>query len=207
MTSPRLHVLEPSRLQRTRWKNDGGWTTELARSGSADDFRWRVSIADIEADGPFSSFPGVDRDLLLLEGNGIELDFDSTPTQCLQRRFERMHFAGEAEVYCRLLAGPTRDFNVMVRRDAVRAEVAARPLVGPMLLFPEPGIEWLIHIHSGHASVRAGTELLKLDAGASLQVSFDHEDASKATRLVLEGAGELLFAKFVPVATTSNPTR
>ena len=74
----RLSLLRASDYQRVRWKNDGGWTTEIARdpSAAADDFRWRVSIADIESDGPFSNFHGIDHDLLLLAGNGIELDID-----------------------------------------------------------------------------------------------------------------------------------
>ena len=77
----RLSLLRASDSQRVRWKNDGGWTTEIARepADAAEAFRWRVSIADIESDGPFSNFPGVDRDLLLLAGNGIELDIDGAP--------------------------------------------------------------------------------------------------------------------------------
>ena len=49
--SPLLRIPSSS-YQRTRWKNDGGWTTEIARSGG-DDFRWRIRIAEIESDGPF----------------------------------------------------------------------------------------------------------------------------------------------------------
>src|SRR5690606_18042837 len=108
---------------------DGGWTTELASDPPASDahaiadgFRWRVSIADIERNGPFSTFPGVERDLLLLAGNGLELDIDDAAPLRIDRRFEQVHFAGEQDVRCRLLAGPTRDFNVMARRDAVAAE-------------------------------------------------------------------------------------
>jgi len=57
----RLSLLRASDYQRVRWKNDGGWTTEIARdpSAAADDFRWRVSIADIESDGPFSFHHGL----------------------------------------------------------------------------------------------------------------------------------------------------
>jgi environmental stress-induced protein Ves len=112
-----MGVLRSGDYARTRWKNDGGWTTQIARSDDppGDDFHWRVSIAEIETDGPFSSFPGVARDLLLLEGNGIELDIDDHAPLRLSRRFERAHFKGESRVQCRLLAGATRDFNVMAR--------------------------------------------------------------------------------------------
>ncbi len=184
---------------RTRWKNDGGWTTELARSDIAgsDDFRWRVSIAEIETDGPFSSFPGVTRDLLLLAGSGIELDIDDAAPLRLGTRFERAHFEGESRVECRLLAGATRDFNVMARRDAVRAEVVARPLVGAMVMFPEPGVEWLVHVLAGHAVARIGSERLALEAGDSLHLDFRGADSERA---MLDGAGELVLVKFTPVA-------
>ncbi|MGN6520062.1 MAG: HutD/Ves family protein [Dokdonella sp.] len=188
----RLQAIPASSHQRTRWKNDGGWTTEIARSGG-DEFRWRISIAEIESDGPFSSFPGVERDLLLLEGNGIELDIGDAPTRRLVQRFERVHFDGEAVVDCRLVAGPTRDFNVMARRDAVRAEVIARPLVGSMVIFPERGVEWFVHVFAGHATARSEGNTLDLEAGASLLADF----REGGQRLVLEGGGELVLVKFV----------
>ena len=126
-----MRVVAASENRRVRWKNDGGWTTEIARDPlDGERFRWRISIAEIERDGPFSSFPGIDRDLLLLDGSGIELDIDDAPPRRLAQRFERVHFPGESRVDRRLLAGPTRDFNVMADRALVRAEVFARPLVG-----------------------------------------------------------------------------
>ncbi|GAA0713428.1 HutD family protein [Dokdonella soli] len=194
-----MRLIAAKDCHRTRWKNDGGWTTELARDPADDatDFRWRVSIAEIESDGPFSAFPGIARDLLLLEGNGIELDIDDNAPVRLTRRFERVHFNGESRVHCRLLAGPTRDFNVMVRRDALRAEVVARPLVGSMVIFPEPGVEWFVHAFAGHASARGGTGELALETGASLHLDFHGADAG---RVLLDGAGELVLVKFAPVA-------
>ncbi|HJT96792.1 MAG TPA: HutD family protein [Rhodanobacteraceae bacterium] len=193
----RISLLRVADYQRVRWKNDGGWTTEIARDpgGEAADFRWRVSIAEIERDGPFSSFPGVTRDLLLLSGAGVELDIDDAPTERLTERFQRAHFEGEARVDCRLIAGPTRDFNVMARRDAVRAEVMARPLVGSMVMFAEAGVEWLIHVVSGHGIARDGAEVA-FATGETLRVDF-REGAG--ARVVLDGSGELVLVKFLPV--------
>jgi environmental stress-induced protein Ves len=193
-----VQLIPASRNRRTRWKNDGGWTTEIARDPQGgDDFRWRVSIAEIESDGPFSSFPGVERDLLLLEGNGIELDVGGDAPRRLVQRFERIRFAGEANAHCRLLAGATRDFNVMARRDAVRAEVVARPLVGSMLIFAEAGVEWLIHVLGGHVDARRGDQAVRADAGASLQIDFRRPESREDGRVVLDGAGELVLTKFI----------
>ena len=194
---PLISLLRSTDYQRTRWKNDGGWTTEIARGAETggDDFRWRVSIAEIERDGPFSAFPGVERDLLLLEGNGIELDIDAAEPQRLIRRFEHVHFAGEANVDCRLLAGPTRDFNVMTRRAALRAEVIARPLVGAMVIIAEARVEWLVHVHGGQISARTAHERVEAASGETLLLDFG---SSAAERVMLDGSGELILVKFLP---------
>lgn len=195
-----LRRLRRSDYRRTRWKNDGGWTTEIARDdapgGGARDgtFDWRVSIADIERDGPFSSFPGIDRDLLLLAGNGIELDIDDAPPQRLDRRFQHVRFAGESSVGCRLLAGATRDFNVMVRRGVIEAEVIARPLAGPMLIFPQAGVTWLVHVVAGALAARAGDDSIAAEHDDTLLI-----DASGAARIVLEGSGELVLVRFTAI--------
>ena len=190
----RLTLLRTSDYRRVRWKNDGGWTTEIAREPAdpENDFAWRVSIADIESDGPFSSFPGVARELLLLSGNGIELDIDDAPPVRLSERFQRVRFEGESSVGCRLLAGPTRDFNVMTRRDAARAEVMGRPLVGSMVLFPERDVVWLAHLVSGSAEARTESNVAELGIGDTLRIDFASRDNG---RVVIEGGGEIVLVK------------
>jgi environmental stress-induced protein Ves len=100
-----------------RWRNGGGVTCELLAVPRGEDWRWRVSLAEIARDGPFSPFPGVDRWFAVVEGAGVELDFHGAGTRCL-RNHQPLHFDGGAVPYCRLLAGPTRDLNLMLRRGA-----------------------------------------------------------------------------------------
>jgi environmental stress-induced protein Ves len=101
------------------WKNGGGATRTV---GSApedvglDDFDWRLSIADVASDGPFSHFDGVDRTLAILDGPGMTLSIAGKPTR-LDRDRCVVSFAGEADVVAALLGAPTRDFNVMTRRS------------------------------------------------------------------------------------------
>ena len=198
----RLKLLHAHDYKRVRWKNDGGWTTEIARepADSASGFLWRVSIADIESDGPFSSFPGVARELMLLAGSGIELDIDDTPPLRLSERFQRVRFDGESRVECRLLSGPTRDFNVMTQRDAARAEVMGRPLVGSMVLFPEAGVVWLAHLVSGTAEARTDGDAAKIEIGDTLRIDFASRDDG---RVVIEGGGEIVLVKVMPSAAVS----
>jgi environmental stress-induced protein Ves len=192
---PHLQRLRASDYRRVRWKNDGGWTTEIALHEDAAGLLWRISIAEIERDGPFSHFPGIDRVLMLLDGSGIELDIDTLPAQRLSRRFAQLAFAGEAAVGCRLLAGPTRDFNVMTRRGAIRAEVHARPLVDAMLLHGGPGDTWLIHVHAGAAAVQRGDARLDATAGDTLRVDFGQDARERA---ILTGAGEVVLVRLAP---------
>jgi uncharacterized protein len=98
------------------WKNGAGTTTEIfAHPAGQPDFDWRASIAAVAADGPFSSFAGYDRHIMLLSGDGMRLEFAGQGAVDL-RAHEPFSFSGEAVVSARLIAGPVRDFNLIVRR-------------------------------------------------------------------------------------------
>ena len=199
-----IRLLHARDYLRKRWKNDGGWTTEIAsepKVDAASGFRWRVSIADIETDGSFSRFPDVERDLLLLSGKGIELDIGDAPPLRLDQRFQRVHFNGEDAVHCRLLAGPTRDFNVMAARDCVCAEIHARPLNGTMLVFAEARESWLIHVFAGTARARSGDQTVDAETASTLLIT---PTSAQRERVVIEGGGELIFVKFSDLAIASE---
>jgi hypothetical protein len=118
-------LLAPADYRRVPWKNGGGHTLEIAADppgSTVAGFAWRVSVADVDRDGPFSAFPGVDRTLVLLGGNGMRLTGACEPLE-LHTAYEPVRFAGEAALHCALVAGPTRDFNLMVRRDAAAGDV------------------------------------------------------------------------------------
>jgi environmental stress-induced protein Ves len=105
------------------WKNGGGSTTEIAVSpagASLDAFDWRVSMARIERDGPFSSFPGIDRTLTLLDGKRVELRIDGRAPQVLTPSAPTLRFTGEDRVEASVPDGPITDFNVMTRRASCR---------------------------------------------------------------------------------------
>jgi uncharacterized protein len=120
-------------LVATRWKNDGGATREIAAyplGSGFDDFTWRVSIADVETDGPFSRFEGIDRTIVLLDGAGMSLTFNDASEHVLKQAFVPFEFVGEAQVSARLIDGATQDFNLMIRRTVAR---------GKLTVMREPG--------------------------------------------------------------------
>ena len=196
----RARVLRQADYRRMRWKNGGGWTTELAvfpESGADANapFDWRISIAEIESDGAFSPFPGCDRHIALLEGIGMELRFAGGETVRLDRRLRFVPFAGETPVFGKLLAGPVRDFNVMTRRERCHAEILHRPLVGPMVFLPDAAT-WFVFLASGSASVKTCGAAQTIESGESVLLQSD----PAGDRVVVDGGGEAIIAKFVAAA-------
>lgn len=100
------------------WRNGGGQTRELLvwpHGGPASgDWRLRISLADIESDGPFSVFPGITRWFTVVHGQGVVLRFGSR-TMTLGPGADPLRFDGGEAPGCSLIDGPTRDLNLMVR--------------------------------------------------------------------------------------------
>jgi len=188
-------VLRAADYQRMRWKNGGGWTTELAASRpNGDTFDWRISIADVESDGAFSTFPQCDRFIALLEGIGMELSSDGAEPLRLERRLQFVHFDGEANTHGKLISGPVRDFNVIVRRNAFNTEVLHRPLVGPMVFLPEQAT-WFVYLAGGRADLKVAGATQQIEAGEALLLTPD----ASTDRVVLNGGGEVVLVKLTPV--------
>ena len=193
----RSWVIPANEYRRERWRNQLGWTREILRLDAAarpvdgDEWDWRLSIAEIEQDAAFSAFPGIERELVLLSGNGLRLRFDDGEVHELHPPHERLRFSGERVVSGELLDGPTQDFNLMWRRDLVDAQLWHRPLVGPMVVFAEPGTTWAIHLLAGQARFADDSGLPDL---AAADTALLQADAARL-RHVLDGAGEALLIR------------
>lgn len=190
------------------WKNGAGWTSEIARWPAGEAWDWRLSVADIDADAPFSAFPGVERALVLLSGNGIRLRFGGGRSHELLPPHGCLRFAGEADVAGELIEGPTRDFNLMWRREACDAQLWQRPLVGTLALFVYPQETWVVHLIAGSASFASDAGLGALGAGDTAILPGQ----ATRQRFVLDGQGSALLIRIarrddrgVPAAQTVEP--
>jgi environmental stress-induced protein Ves len=96
------------------WRNGGGTTRELLAWPHKDEWAARISVAEIAADGPFSAYPGVTRWFAVLSGAGVELRVGGKARK-LDAQSEPLRFDGAAPADCRLVAGATQDFNLMLR--------------------------------------------------------------------------------------------
>ena len=125
----KLTHLNPADYKVMPWKNGGGMTTEiLTEPKDGGGHLWRLSIAEVAQSGPFSDFSGYDRTIMLIEGAGFTLDFETAPSKHLDRPYEPFAFDGGWKTDCTLIDGPIRDFNLMAARDAGAAELTVARL-------------------------------------------------------------------------------
>lgn len=199
-----LLPIPANEYRRVRWRNGQGWTREIATgrmspateagpAGVSAGWDWRLSIAEIEQDGPFSEFAGCDRVLVLLSGNGMRLDFPDGVRVDLDPPHGRVAFAGELGARCALADGPTTDFNVIVRRERCAMQVFHRPLVGSMVFFAEAGVLWAIHLMAGRATVKSGDATVALEAGDTALI--DNVEGGASLRSILDGGGDALLVR------------
>jgi environmental stress-induced protein Ves len=198
----KIRHLRESDYRRMRWKNGGGWTTELAAKPSTDSptgFDWRISIAEIDSDGDFSTFPQCDRFIALLDGNGMRLDFAEAPAALLETRLQFVKFSGDWHTRGSLLDGSVRDFNVIARRDAMQTKVLHRPLVDSMHFSVWGDATWFVHLAAGAATLRCGDERVAFARGESLWA----DPASECPAFSLDGYGDLIVVEFRPPTAAS----
>ncbi|WKC38434.1 HutD family protein [Ectopseudomonas chengduensis] len=119
-------LLDPATARAMPWKNGGGSTVELAISpadAGLEDFAWRISTAQVAVDGAFSSFPGIDRSLAVLAGNGVCLQRADGQRETLLSGGAIAVFGGEEAISAQLLDGPITDLNLMTRRGVWKHEL------------------------------------------------------------------------------------
>ncbi len=130
-----FRILNADEFQTNPWKNGGGVTHEIARHAVGDGWLWRISIAQVGSDGPFSLFPGMRRILTVIEGMGIDL---MSADGLLEARLHRpVPFSGDLDVTARLVGGPVRNLNLIYDANAVEAAVVV--VFGPATLNCEAG--------------------------------------------------------------------
>ena len=119
-----LRVIRSADYPTRPWKNAGGTTCDIViepPGASLEEFDWRVSLAQVDRDGPFSRFDNVDRTLVLLSG-AMTLHEPQRRTELA--RGEPVSFAGERDITATVSGGSTLDLNVMTRRGRVRHGVS-----------------------------------------------------------------------------------
>jgi environmental stress-induced protein Ves len=118
-----MRIIRAADCKTTPWKNGGGSTTEIAigpAGASLEAFDWRISMARVASDGPFSDFAGIDRTLAVVKGNGLVLTIGENAPVTLSSGSDPVNFPGDTPTSARLTAGEITDLNVMTQRGRFR---------------------------------------------------------------------------------------
>jgi environmental stress-induced protein Ves len=185
-------LIQYASLHSAPWKNGGGCTTEIAIAPvgtGLDEFDWRISLATISQDGPFSLFPGIERSLALVDGDGVLLDFGDerfvlSPSEPL------IEFDGEDAVHATVTGQHTTDFNVMTRRGRCHHRLEPR-LVNGTATIQRRGGTTLLFLAEGEgltlSSARERIAMVRYDT--VVMTESEHEwtlEAPQATVLVVD---------------------
>ncbi len=178
--------LRPADARLVPWKNGRGMTRELALGPSGasferGDFDWRISAASVEEDGPFSSFPGIERVLVVTAGAGIVLDHGASAPRARVERLVPYRFSGDWPTRGELVAGRVEDFNVLCRRGAVRAEVEVLAGQVERVASARAGEQHLLHVLEGSLLVRSSPRDRSWTLASAESLWFAEENASELT--------------------------
>ncbi|UHS60121.1 HutD family protein [Agrobacterium vaccinii] len=160
-----MKLYRASEYKRMPWKNGGGETVEIAvfpPDASVDDFDWRISMAMVASDGPFSIFPGIDRTLSILDGSGMSLSINGAVPIVLTETSEPLSFTADVPVDAVLVDGPITDLNVMTRRGRFSHRVERKS--SDVLIDPSPIGDTIFILATGQISLKTEGQVVVLDA-------------------------------------------
>lgn len=158
--------------KRMPWKNGGGETVEIAvfpPTASVDDFDWRISMATVASDGPFSIFPNIDRTLSILDGAGLSLKMEGGQDVALNGASLPFAFAADIAVAATLADGPVTDLNVMTRRGRYRHSVER--ITGRFSVNKEALSETVLVLVTGDALATSKNQTVELAALDAVEVA------------------------------------
>jgi environmental stress-induced protein Ves len=175
-----MQILRAASFKATPWKNGGGLTHEMLRiPPGAAAFRSRLSVAHIDASGPFSDFAGYRRYMVLLRGNGLRLRFAGASDLILREVGDWVEFDGALAADCELFDGPCVDLNFMVLNSMPSAHVQVSRLSLPLALRPAPGETLGVFCMDGCAAI---TEQTLVDQTGADQAGADRSGMSQMLR-------------------------
>jgi hypothetical protein len=159
-----MKIIRARDLRTTPWKNGGGSTSEIAvmpADASLEDFDWRISMAHVASDGPFSVFPGIDRTLAIVKGEGLMLTIGDDAPRMLDPGSDPISFPGDVPVSARLTKREIADLNVMTRRR--RFSHFVQKIRSPTLRALDDNETAVVLSFNGSTTLTSGQEVARLD--------------------------------------------
>jgi environmental stress-induced protein Ves len=195
-----LSLVRFARTTSQPWSNGLGTTREIVRSPpDGARFDWRISVADVEADGPFSTFAGIDRTIVLCEGPRMVLTVDGQRIDLVEG--VPCTFSGDAVTTCRVPGGPTRDLNVMCDRLTTGATTRVVHVQGRHVVEPAPSGLVVVALTPGTA--------VRTPEGHAELTTFDAVHSTGSTVIEVDGRGTVLEVRLEarPPGTSARTSR
>ncbi len=180
-----IQIITPEQFKTIPWKNGKGQTTELAISenGTINNFDWRLSIASVVEDGPFSNFSGFERNLILLEGEGIELTHDVEHVDILDKPLSVSSFNGGSKTVGKLIDGPIIDFNLMTKNGKYQVEFIAS--IGQQEYKINKADLCFVYSHQSYINLKTDSEDIVLPTGCLAMISDFSETSVNGANLIV----------------------
>lgn len=195
------------------WRNGGGTARDIAvhpaGTGMAETFGWRVALAEIAQDGPFSRYePEIERVITLLDGGGFDLDFDvdfeGAEPLAVTEKHEPARFRGHWPAMCRLRQSRSIVFNILYDFSRFSAQPhIIRPPVDQPMIFSPPGHQSILFNLAGRFEIKAdaqqdGKNTAELAPWDSLQIDLSAGEAPLLSLTARSPESRLLLVGFDP---------
>jgi len=152
-----MRIIRRAAFTTVPWKNGGGVTHEALRvPAGAVHHQFRISVAEIDASGPFSDFTGYRRHMVLLQGAGLRLRFSNGARAALQRVGDLVEFDGGLHTECDLLAGACVDLNLLTSQAIESADARVERLTRPLVLAADAAATFAVFCICGSVCVVQG---------------------------------------------------
>jgi uncharacterized protein len=187
-----MRIIRMSELKSSPWKNGGGITREIASFRVGGALAWRLSMADVDRDGPFSQFEGLTRVLTVIEGSGMDLIGAGKSWEALYG--SPVRFDGAKSVESKLRDGPVRDLNLMFNPAFCDGAVTLKEGPHNQVLRADANLTWAVFGLRGAGQIGKTNRLfandtMLLDAG-SVQLTLDRDAAALIISLTWRGQTE-----------------
>ena len=198
-----FEIIRQTDFVKGRWLNGAGVSWDIAfapHDASPNRFDWRFATAAIEQDAPFSVFPGVDRVITLVDGDGFSLDVEGFGIIGIGQPFMPASFPGDLPTLCRLTRGPSQVLNLLLSRGRFAAEVHLFE-AGTNFVVPAACEVALIFALAGAPALTVKNDRADLRAGDAAIV---RPQTNVETRIAVGGVDVLLYAAVVSRGSSSG---
>lgn len=210
-----LSFLPFSQYQQVSWRNGGGKARDIAvypaGASMAEPIGWRVALAEIEQDGPFSVYEtDIERIITLLDGAGFDLDFAEAPGLTISEPHMPARFRGDWQTSCRLKDGRCVVINILYDDQAYSAQThIIRPILHQPLIFSPPGCHTILFCLNGSFEIKADAEQrqampFRLAPWDSLRIDLGAGEAPLLSLVAKTAESRLLLVGFDPLIENEN---